>query len=84
MRHSRMAGKICQSKLSKELAKLRRDPLPGVVVQPNENNIREWHFCLLGHKESAYRGGAAPGGPIGAPTEFSLKIKTKYSAHLGS
>ena len=53
-----MANKICTSKLSKELAKLRRDPLPNAVIQPNENNIREWHFCLLGHKDSPFKGGA--------------------------
>ena len=53
-----MSAKICASKLTKEFAKIRKEPLPGVVVQPNENNIREWHFCLLGHKDSPYRGGA--------------------------
>eukprot|EP00658_Telonema_sp_P-2_P075944 TRINITY_DN6580_c0_g1_i10.p1 TRINITY_DN6580_c0_g1~~TRINITY_DN6580_c0_g1_i10.p1 ORF type:complete len:219 (+),score=42.70 TRINITY_DN6580_c0_g1_i10:231-887(+) len=64
--------KICASKLTKELAKLRRDPLPGVAVSPNESNIREWHFCLLGHKESPYRGGVFHGKLL-FPPEYPMK-----------
>eukprot|EP00656_Telonema_subtile_P034634 TRINITY_DN3869_c0_g1_i3.p1 TRINITY_DN3869_c0_g1~~TRINITY_DN3869_c0_g1_i3.p1 ORF type:complete len:133 (-),score=10.92 TRINITY_DN3869_c0_g1_i3:424-822(-) len=72
-----MSAKICASKLSKELAKLRREPLPGVVVSPNESNIREWHFCLLGHKESPYRGGVFHGKLV-FPPEYPMKPPAIY------
>jgi len=72
-----MANKICTSKLSKELAKLRREPLPNAVIQPNENNIREWHFCLLGHKDSAFKGGIYHGKLV-FPPEYPMKPPAIY------
>jgi len=72
-----MSAKICASKLTKEYAKIRKEPLPGVVVQPNENNIREWHFCLLGHKDSPYRGGVFHGKLV-FPPEYPMKPPAIY------
>jgi ubiquitin-protein ligase/stress response protein SCP2 len=36
----------------KDLEELRRHPIPGVVAEPLESNILEWHANLIGHADS--------------------------------
>jgi len=50
--------RIAVARLTKEYSKIRRDPIDGMVVCPNESNLREWHYLLAGCKDSSYRGGA--------------------------
>jgi len=33
--------RIAIARLTKEYAKIRKDPMPGIAVCPNENNLRE-------------------------------------------
>ena len=49
--------KIAVARLTKEYAKIRKSPIDGIVVCPNESNLREWHYLLAGSRDSSYRGG---------------------------
>lgn len=47
---------ILIKRLNKDLRELLKNPVPGVGVEPVENDIKNWHFTLLSPEDSEYRG----------------------------
>lgn len=52
-----MVNPIAVRKLTKELKSLEKDPVVGIQVKPNHNNLLEWFFIFEGPKDSPYEGG---------------------------
>lgn len=69
--------KIAIARLTKEYAKIRRDPIDGIVVCPNESNLREWHYLLAGSRDSSYRGGVYHGKLV-FPKEYPHRPPSIY------
>jgi ubiquitin-conjugating enzyme E2 J2 len=67
-----MAPQIATNRLRKELIKLKNDPTPGVLAEPNENDILIWHFAIRGPSDTPYEGGIYIG-KIKFPSEYPFK-----------
>jgi ubiquitin-conjugating enzyme E2 J2 len=50
-------GKICYSRLQKELKHVMSNPLDDMVVAVNPNDLLEWEYVLIGAKDTVYRHG---------------------------
>lgn len=46
-----------------------QNPLPGIEAQPSTRSIREWHFVIIGDKDSAFSGGIYHG-TISFPEDY--------------
>eukprot|EP00605_Chrysophyceae_sp_TOSAG23-4_P002279 GSChrysophyteH1.ASY1.ANO1.2524.1 assembled CDS len=59
-------------RLRKELSALKKKPIEGILAEPLESNMLEWHYVLEGHKGSPYEGGHYHGKLI-FPQEYPFK-----------
>jgi len=67
-----MASAVALLRLRKELLALRRKPVEGILAEPVENNILEWHYVLTGFKDSPFEGGIYHGA-VTFPNEYPFK-----------
>jgi ubiquitin-conjugating enzyme E2 J2 len=72
-----MASPLATKRLQRELKALHKSPLenPKIVAMPNETNILEWHYVLVGPTDdpnSPYKGGIYHGKLI-FPKEYPYK-----------
>ena len=44
-------------RLNRELNIITKDPIPGIDLRANEDNILEWHFVIHGKEDTPYYGG---------------------------
>ncbi|KAI6660679.1 Ubiquitin-conjugating enzyme E2 J2-like [Oopsacas minuta] len=48
-------------RLNRDIKLILSDPIPGIQVAPNEDDILDWHFTIQGKKESPYEDGVYHG-----------------------
>lgn len=72
-----MAPQLATTRLRKELINLKKDPPPGLIAEPNENDILVWHYAIRGPSETPYDGGVYIG-KIKFPSEYPLKAPSIY------
>ncbi|XP_014257046.1 ubiquitin-conjugating enzyme E2 J2 [Cimex lectularius] len=65
------------ARLKQDYLRLKRDPVPYVVAEPNPSNILEWHYVVFGPKNSPYEGGMYHGKLL-FPREFPFKPPSIY------
>ncbi|KAL0223367.1 hypothetical protein P9112_002757 [Eukaryota sp. TZLM1-RC] len=61
-----------RSRLLKEASQLAKNPPEGIKASPNEGNLFNWHFTMLGPLESDFQGGIYHG-RILLPSQYPLK-----------
>ena len=59
-------------RLREELIKLKTQPPPGIIAEPDESNILKWFYVIEGPSETAYEGGLYIGKLI-FPSEYPMK-----------
>ncbi|GMS83829.1 hypothetical protein PENTCL1PPCAC_6004, partial [Pristionchus entomophagus] len=64
-------------RLSRDLQKLKEEPIDGIDAQPLEENILEWHYVIKGSKGTAFEGGLYHGKLV-FPCEFPWKPPSIY------
>lgn len=52
-----MDQKTCVLRLKRELQALQKEPVENIVALPKSNNILEWHYVIIGPKNTPYEGG---------------------------
>jgi ubiquitin-conjugating enzyme E2 J2 len=52
-----MATPAAYQRLRKEYKRLQLEPIPQIHCAPNDNNILEWHYVIVGPSDSLYSGG---------------------------
>ena len=72
-----MAATIATSRLRKELTLFMKDPPPGIVAEPKDNDILTWFYELKGPVASVYEGGTYIG-KLQFPKEFPLKVSLVF------
>ena len=45
------------SRLRNDYMRLKKDPVPYIVAEPNPSNILEWHYAVTGPPDTPYDGG---------------------------
>ena len=45
------------SRLRNDYMRLKKDPVPYIVAEPNPSNILEWHYVVSGPPDTPYEGG---------------------------
>lgn len=68
---------MATQRLRKELIKLRTEPPPGVIAEPDESNILKWYYVVRGPTETPYEGGIYLGKLI-FPKEYPMKAPSIY------
>jgi ubiquitin-conjugating enzyme E2 J2 len=63
---------VCQRRLQKEFAAIRKSPVSHISAAPNEDNILEWHYCIEGPQGTVYEGGFY-WGVLRFPPEYPYK-----------
>jgi ubiquitin-conjugating enzyme E2 J2 len=58
--------------LRKELLRLQKEPLPGIIAEPDESNILKWHYAIQGPSETSFQGGIYVGKLVFA-TDYPMK-----------
>ncbi|VDK83713.1 unnamed protein product [Onchocerca ochengi] len=53
----RYASEKAQIRLSNEYAELKKDPIPGIVAKPLDENLLLWGYVIRGSKDTPYDGG---------------------------
>ena len=59
-------------RLREELIKLKTQPPPGIIAEPDESNILKWFYVIRGPSETPYEGGLYIGKLI-FPSEYPMK-----------
>lgn len=67
----------CIRRLKKEMLSLRKDPVPLIQAVPLENNILEWHYCLVGSPGTPFQGGFYHGKVV-FPPQYPFKPPAIY------
>jgi len=67
-----MAPAMATKRLREELIKLKTEPPPGVIAEPDESNILKWFYVIRGPTETPYEGGVYIGKLI-FPSEYPMK-----------
>ncbi|KAI9138790.1 ubiquitin-conjugating enzyme/RWD-like protein [Paraphysoderma sedebokerense] len=67
-----MATKAAYKRLTKEYLNIQKSPPPLITAKPLETNILEWHYVLLGPKDTPYEGGQYHG-KLTFPPEYPYK-----------
>ena len=62
-------------RLNRELTIISKDPIPGIDLRDNQDNILEWHFVIHGKKDTPYYGGMYHGKLI-FPSNFPFSPPT--------
>ncbi|GMR36099.1 hypothetical protein PMAYCL1PPCAC_06294 [Pristionchus mayeri] len=64
-------------RLSRDLQKMKEEPIDGIDAQPLEENILEWHYVIRGSKGTPFEGGLYHGKLL-FPSEFPWKPPSIY------
>lgn len=72
-----MAPAMATTRLRKELIKLKKDPTPEIIAEPDESNILKWHYAIQGPSGTAFEGGEYVGKLI-FPSEYPMKAPSIY------
>ncbi|KAL1452661.1 hypothetical protein WDU94_006868 [Cyamophila willieti] len=64
-------------RLKQDYIKLKQNPIPNILAEPNPADILEWFFVLIGPKDTPYEGGMYLGKLI-FPSEFPFKPPSIY------
>lgn len=64
-------------RLSRDLQKMKEEPIDGIDAMPLEENILEWHYVIRGSKGTAFEGGLYHGKLV-FPCEFPWKPPSIY------
>jgi ubiquitin-conjugating enzyme E2 J2 len=67
-----MAPVMATTRLRKELLRLQKEPLPGIIAEPDESNILKWHYAIQGPSETSFQGGIYVGKLVFA-TDYPMK-----------
>ena len=67
----------CIKRLQKEYQRLEKDPVPNIIVRPDDNNLQIWYYVIYGltgdkFKECPYEGGVYLG-QIEMPNDYPFK-----------
>jgi ubiquitin-conjugating enzyme E2 Z len=54
---NRSPEKSCLDRIQKDLKRIFKDPLPGIVVVPDDSNVTLIHALITGPSETPYEGG---------------------------
>ncbi|WPT16197.1 Ubiquitin-conjugating enzyme E2 J2 [Picochlorum sp. SENEW3] len=65
----------CIKRLQKELKQLHENPLPGIHAEPSASSLREWHYVIVGDKDSVFTGGVYHG-TISFPEDYPFSPPT--------
>ena len=68
---------MATKRLRKDLIKLRTEPPPGVIAEPDESNILKWYYAIKGPTETPYQGGVYLGKLV-FPSEYPMKAPSVY------
>lgn len=52
---------VCHKRLQKEYISLKQQPVDNIEAVPNDRNILEWHYVVIGPKDTVYEGGVYHG-----------------------
>ena len=69
--------KQATARLKKELLQIKKDPVPGVVCEPLDNDILTWYYALKGPLETPYEGGIYVG-KLQFPPDYPWKPPAIY------
>mmetsp|Transcript_2630 Transcript_2630/g.2977 ORF Transcript_2630/g.2977 Transcript_2630/m.2977 type:complete len:246 (-) Transcript_2630:1634-2371(-) len=53
--------KVCHRRLQKEYISLKKQPVDNIEAVPNDRNILEWHYVVIGPSDTVYAGGVYHG-----------------------
>ena len=67
-----MAPTLATNRLRKELIRMRKEPLPGIIATPQENDILIWYYAIRGPLDTPYDGGIYVG-KLKFPSEYPMK-----------
>ena len=67
-----MATAVATKRLRTEYRNLQLNPLENMKACPKESNILEWHYCIIGAKNSPYEGGFYHG-IVKFPSDYPYK-----------
>jgi len=67
-----MAPAMATKRLREELIKLKIEPPPGIIAEPDESNILKWFYVIRGPSDTPYEGGIYIGKLI-FPSEYPMK-----------
>ena len=67
-----MASVAATKRLRTEYKNLQKNPMEHIVACPNETNILEWHYLIIGPKKTPYEGGYYHG-IVKFPNEYPFK-----------
>eukprot|EP00533_Pseudo-nitzschia_delicatissima_P001627 CAMPEP_0116089964 /NCGR_PEP_ID=MMETSP0327-20121206/6700_1 /TAXON_ID=44447 /ORGANISM="Pseudo-nitzschia delicatissima, Strain B596" /LENGTH=296 /DNA_ID=CAMNT_0003581179 /DNA_START=33 /DNA_END=923 /DNA_ORIENTATION=- len=67
-----MAPAMATRRLREELIKLKTQPPPGIIAEPDESNILKWFYVIRGPSDTPYEGGLYIGKLI-FPSEYPMK-----------
>ena len=67
-----MAPVLATNRLRKELIRLQKEPLPGIIATPQENDILVWYYAIRGPIDTPYDGGIYVG-KLKFPSEYPMK-----------
>ncbi len=76
-RASAAAASGAVARLRKEYAKMIREPVDGIEAVPREENLLEWHYVIIGPRDSPYEGGQYWGRLV-FPKEYPYKPPAVY------
>jgi ubiquitin-conjugating enzyme E2 J2 len=72
-----MAPQMATGRLRKELMGLKKDPPPGIIAEPKENDILTWHYAIRGPSDTPYEGGVYVG-KLKFPNEYPMSGPAIY------
>lgn len=68
-----MGANIAASRLRKELSRMQKEPVPGIIAEPKSDaNILTWFYAIRGPTQSPYEGGTYVGKLV-FPKEYPMK-----------
>ncbi|CCH60567.1 hypothetical protein TBLA_0D00600 [Henningerozyma blattae CBS 6284] len=67
-----MATKQAHKRLTKEYKMMVETPPPYITARPNESNILEWHYIIIGPQDTPYDGGQYHG-TLTFPSDYPYK-----------
>ena len=72
-----MAPALTTKRLREELIKLKTEPPPGIIAEPDESNILKWFYVIRGPADTPFEGGIYIGKLI-FPSEYPMKAPSIY------
>lgn len=74
-----MSSKHCgaTARLRQDYMRLKKDPLPYIIAEPNPSNILEWFYVVIGPENTQYEGGMYLGKLV-FPRDFPYKPPSIY------